>query len=92
MKHCLVTGGAGFIGSHLAEALLARGDRVSVIDDESTGSVENLAAVLGQARFHYTKGSVADGDLVRRLVADVDEVYTFALIHYASVGFRLRIK
>ena len=88
MKHCLVTGGAGFIGSHLAEALLARGDRVSVVDDESTGSVENLAAVLGQARFHYTKGSVADGDLVRRLVADVDEVYHLA----AAVGVGLIAK
>ena len=85
MKHCLVTGGAGFIGSHLAEALLARGDRVCVVDDESTGSVQNLAAVLGHAKFSYTKGTMADRDLVRRLVAQVDEVYHLA----AAVGVEL---
>lgn len=85
MKNCLVTGGAGFIGSHLAEALLARGDRVWVVDDESTGSIENLAAVLEHPHFSYTKGTVADRDLVRRLVAEVDEVYHLA----AAVGVRL---
>lgn len=85
MKHCLVTGGAGFIGSHLAEALLARGDRVSVVDDESTGSIDNLAAVLGHPEFSYTKGTVADRPLVQRLVAEVDEVYHLA----AAVGVRM---
>jgi len=85
VKHCLVTGGAGFIGSHLAEALLARTHRVSVVDDESTGTIENLAAVLRHPRLEYTKGSVADVDLVRRLVADVDEVYHLA----AAVGVGL---
>ena len=85
MQHCLVTGGAGFIGSHLVEALLARGDRVSVIDDESTGSVENLAAVIDHPRLSYTKGTVADEELVRRSVADADEVYHLA----AAVGVRL---
>ena len=85
MQHCLVTGGAGFIGSHLAEALLERGDRVSVVDDESTGSIDNLAAVLDHPRLSYTKGTVADEELVRRLVADVDEVYHLA----AAVGVRL---
>lgn len=85
MKHSLVTGGAGFIGSHLAEALLARGDRVSVVDDESTGSIDNLAAVLDDPRFSYTRGTVADRTLVRRLVADVEEVYHLA----AAVGVRL---
>jgi len=85
MKHCLVTGGAGFIGSHLAEVLLARGDRVWVVDDESTGSIENLAAVREHPHLSYTKGTVADRDLVRRLVAEVDEVYHLA----AAVGVRL---
>jgi UDP-glucose 4-epimerase len=85
MKYCLVTGGAGFIGSHLAEALLARGDRVSVIDDESTGSTDNLAAALGHPNFRYTKGTVADRALVRRLATEADEVYHLA----AAVGVRL---
>ena len=58
LKHCVVTGGAGFIGSHLVETLLARGDRVSVIDDESTGSLENLAAVEDHPNLRYFKGSV----------------------------------
>jgi UDP-glucose 4-epimerase len=85
MRHCLVTGGAGFIGSHLVEAILARGDRVTVVDDESTGRVENLAAVRNHARLAYVKGTVADEELVHRLVADVDEVYHLA----AAVGVQL---
>lgn len=85
MKNILVTGGAGFIGSHLVEALLARGDRVSVIDDESTGSIDNLAAVLNHPNLCYTKGTVADEDLVRKLTDGVDEVYHLA----AAVGVAL---
>jgi nucleoside-diphosphate-sugar epimerase len=81
----LVTGGAGFIGSHLAEALVARGDRVIVIDDESTGDPANLAALSGQASFRYVKGTVADETLVRRLLNGVDEVYHLA----AAVGVEL---
>ena len=85
MKNCVVTGGAGFIGSHLVEALLARGDRVSVVDDESTGSIDNLAAVLNHPRLSYTKGTVADEELIARLVADADEVFHLA----AAVGVQL---
>ncbi|MBN2291715.1 MAG: GDP-mannose 4,6-dehydratase [Pirellulales bacterium] len=85
MKHSLVTGGAGFIGSHLVEALLDRGDRVSVIDNESTGSVENLARIIDHERLSYTKGTVADRDLVRESLEGVDEVYHLA----AAVGVEL---
>ncbi|MBI2825931.1 MAG: SDR family NAD(P)-dependent oxidoreductase [Planctomycetia bacterium] len=85
MAHVLITGGAGFIGSHLAEALSARGDRVTAIDDESTGSAANLATALKHPEFTYVRGSVADRALVRRLVADVDRVYHLA----AAVGVQL---
>ncbi len=85
MKHCLVTGGAGFIGSHLVEFLLSEGHRVSVIDDESTGSVDNLAAVMKNPNLSYTKGTAADRELVRRRLLDADEVYHLA----AAVGVEL---
>lgn len=85
MKRVLVTGGAGFIGSHLSEALLARGDHVTVIDDESTGAVANLSQILGHPRFRFVPGTVTDKDLTRELLADVDEVYHLA----AAVGVAL---
>ena len=87
MKNCVVTGGAGFIGSHLVEAeFFARGNRVSVVDDDSTGTIDNLAAVFNHPRLSYTKGTVADKELVaRRLAADADEVYHLA----AAVGVQL---
>jgi UDP-glucose 4-epimerase len=85
LTHSLVTGGAGFIGSHLAEALIARGDRVTVIDDESTGSVENLAAICRHPRLTFVAGSVAEGAIVARLVSEANEVYHLA----AAVGVQL---
>src|SRR5688500_1397368 len=79
----LITGGAGFIGSHVAEALLARGDAVAVLDDFSTGRRANLAAAP-RASLEVVEGSVVDGALVRSLVADVDHVLHLA----AAVGVR----
>ena len=81
----LITGGAGFIGSHLAEALLAAGHEVVLLDDLSTGRVENLAAIQGHARLELHTGSVTDEALVRKLVAGADVVYHLA----AAVGVRL---
>jgi nucleoside-diphosphate-sugar epimerase len=82
VRHCLITGGAGFIGSHLTELLLDRGARVTVVDDLSTGSTDNLAAVYGHENLRTVEGDVCDRALVRELVADEDEVYHLA----ASVG------
>jgi UDP-glucose 4-epimerase len=88
VKKILVTGGAGFIGSHLTEALLARGHQVTVVDDESTGTAQHLAEVRSHERFTFVAGSVADGELMTRLTADVDEVYHLA----AAVGVALIAK
>jgi UDP-glucose 4-epimerase len=85
MKHVLITGGAGFIGSHLTEAVLARGDRVTVVDDESTGSFENLARVRSDPRLECIRADVDEPRLVARLVAVADEVYHLA----AAVGVAL---
>lgn len=85
MVHALITGGAGFIGSHLAEALIARGDRVTVVDDESTGDADNLAAIRRHDALRFVSGTVADRVLVARLVDEADEVYHLA----AAVGVQL---
>jgi len=85
LKQVLITGGAGFIGSHLTELLLTGGNHVTVLDDESTGSPDNLAAVQDHFQFEYVAGDVADGDLLDRLLKGVDEVYHLA----AAVGVRM---
>jgi UDP-glucose 4-epimerase len=81
----LVTGGAGFIGSHLSERLLAEGHRVTAFDDFSTGRPENLSAVRGSNRFTLTEGSILDAPLVKRLVDQADAVFHLA----AAVGVKL---
>jgi UDP-glucose 4-epimerase len=81
----LVTGGAGFIGSHLTEALLAMGQEVVVLDDLSTGRAENLQTVRAHPRLEVVVGSVTDEALVRKLVAGADVVYHLA----AAVGVQL---
>jgi UDP-glucose 4-epimerase len=85
VKRVLVTGGAGFIGSHLTEALLARGDNVLVIDDESTGSARNLQHLRSHAHLQFQSGSVSDPQLIKTMVEGVDEVYHLA----AAVGVAL---
>ena len=78
MTRYLVTGGAGFIGSHLAEALVERGERVRVLDDLSTGRRENLAAVAGH--IELLVGDVADPDTAGQAVAGCDVVLHLAAI------------
>ncbi|MBI5394597.1 MAG: SDR family NAD(P)-dependent oxidoreductase [Verrucomicrobia bacterium] len=83
--NALITGGAGFIGSHLAEALLARGDSVRVLDDLSTGARSNVAALEGNARFRCVVGDVTDRATVAGLMEECDVVFHLA----AAVGVRL---
>ena len=75
MKY-LVTGGAGFIGSHLVEKLIARGDQVVILDDLSTGISQNLGSVEGKVVFH--KGNVLDRSIIEKLVAECDYVVHLA--------------
>lgn len=85
MAHCLVTGGAGFIGSHLTERLLALGHDVTVLDDLSTGSRDNLNALLSNPRLHLRTGSITDPDVLAEVVVGVDAIYHLA----AAVGVKL---
>jgi UDP-glucose 4-epimerase len=80
----LVTGGAGFIGSHLSEALLARGQEVLAFDDLSTGTLDNLQAFARDPRFRFVEGTVLDAPRVGELVADCDRVFHLA----AAVGVK----
>ncbi|MGL4555148.1 MAG: SDR family oxidoreductase, partial [Gemmataceae bacterium] len=73
MRTCLVTGGAGFIGSHLVDALVARGDAVRVLDDFSTGDPANLDAVAG--RVDVIQGDITDADTVQSAMRGVDLVF-----------------
>jgi UDP-glucose 4-epimerase len=84
----LVTGGAGFIGSHLVDALLARGWEVTGLDDLSTGSERNVAHLAGHPGFRMIRGSVLEPETVERAMAGADHVYHLA----AAVGVRLIVE
>lgn len=80
--HYLITGGAGFIGSHLAEHLISRGHYVTVLDDLSTGSLDNLAGVTAHPGLRFVRGSITDPPAVTSSMAGVDGVFHLA----AAVG------
>ena len=84
----LITGGAGFIGSHLADHLLTVGHEVFVIDDLSTGAMDNIRHLKGNPRFHYEIDTIANGPLLNELVDSVDSVFHLA----AAVGVKLVVE
>jgi len=88
MAHILVTGGAGFIGSHLVERLLADGHTVTALDNLSTGKYENVAHLDGRANFHMVVGTILNEALVDKLVERCDMIFHLA----AAVGVELIIK
>ncbi len=81
----LVTGGTGFIGSHLSEALLKRGEEVWVIDNLSTGKLENLGKIMHHPRFHLVVDTIMNEEVMDGLIQKVDQIYHLA----AAVGVRL---
>lgn len=71
----LITGGAGFIGSHIVDRMLDEGSEVTVLDDLSSGQLENLTQCLDNKHFHFMKGDVRDWNFVKRTVRDFDAVF-----------------
>ena len=84
----LVTGGAGFIGSHLTDSLIQRGDSVIVLDDLSTGRFQNVSHLSGSPSFEFVQGSILNVDLVDDVVGRVDEIFHLA----AAVGVNLIVE
>lgn len=84
----LITGGAGFIGSHLSDAYIERGDEVFCIDDLSTGSIDNIAHLKSNARYHYTIDSVHNQPVLAELIDQCDVVFHLA----AAVGVKLIVE
>jgi len=84
----LITGGAGFIGSHLSDAYIKRGDEVYVIDDLSTGSIENIQHLKSHPRFHYTIDSVHNQPVTAELIDQCDVIFHLA----AAVGVKLIVE
>ncbi len=84
----LITGGAGFIGSHLADHLIGEGHRVFALDDLSTGSISNIAHLKGHKRFHYTIDTVTNEPVLAELIDQCDVVFHLA----AAVGVKLIVE
>lgn len=84
----LITGGAGFIGSHLADALVARGDQVVILDDLSTGRRENIVHLIEDGSAVFVEGTVLDAELVDHWVERTDSVYHLA----SAVGVKLVVE
>lgn len=84
----LITGGAGFIGSHLTEELLRQGNSVTILDNLSTGTYENILPIKNNRQFKFIKGDILDEKLVNKSVRGVDAVYHLA----AAVGVELVVK
>ncbi len=82
MTHALITGGAGFIGSHLAERLLAAGSRLTLIDDLSTGRLENIAHLIGRPDVQMVIEDIRNTQVMDRLVSECDMIFHLA----AAVG------
>jgi UDP-glucose 4-epimerase len=85
MTKILITGGAGFVGSFLAEELHKAGHSITIVDDLSTGAMANLVALEGLERFEFIKGTVLDADLMKKEIAKADMIYHLA----AAVGVKL---
>ena len=85
---CLITGGAGFIGSHLADVLLAAGHQVFAIDDLSTGRLENIEHLQSNPSFHYARATITDRLVMDRLASQADIIFHLA----AAVGVDLIVK
>ncbi len=86
--HALITGGAGFIGSHLAEALLAQGYRVTAVDNLSTGSRQNIEPLAANPQFQFVYETVTNETVMDRLVSECDVIFHLA----AAVGVELIVK
>ncbi|HSR30744.1 MAG TPA: GDP-mannose 4,6-dehydratase, partial [Anaerolineae bacterium] len=76
----LVTGGAGYIGSHLVDALIAEGHDISVVDNLSTGKIANIQHLLGRKQFRFINDTILNCELMDRLIGEVDQVYHLAAV------------